>query len=176
MAKEEADQRMANDRFAVAMLDERMPAVTCVFHPPVARCHYVDVMSKQTAEIPHALVEASARVVRIRAERKEERMATADARVLGVAIAHADPFVRVVPEEARQRVPDADDAVVVAQARSCATCAGAPVVAVDPVVNGVTPDMAEHSTEHQHLLPYKVHSAEKPAHARNRKQTGLRGV
>jgi hypothetical protein len=108
-------------------------------------------MSEQTAEIPHALVEASARVVRIRAKRKEERVATADARVLRVAVAHTDPLVRVVPQKARERVPDTDDAGVVSQALSRTTCAGARAVTVDPVVDGVAPRPAEHSTEHQHL-------------------------
>ena len=74
VAEEEADQRMANDRFADAMLGERVPAMTCVFDPSTARRHHVDVMSEQTAEIPYALVEASVRVVRIRAKRKEERL------------------------------------------------------------------------------------------------------
>ena len=64
MAEEEADQRVTNDRFAVAMLDERVSAVTCVLGPSAARCHHVDVMSEQAAAIPHALARATQWVAR----------------------------------------------------------------------------------------------------------------
>ena len=133
---------MPNHLFAGGMLDKGVPAVASVLDSAGAPRDRMHRVAEQAAQVSDLLGEAVAGRVRVAAARKQQRVPAVDAGVFGVTMTLARPFVGVVAEEARQRVPDANDRAIVAQARHPASGAGPSFRGENPVIDGVSPDPA----------------------------------
>lgn len=164
--KDEAAQRMTDDRSAGGVLDERMAALAGVFGPAVPFRHDVHAVPEDAAEVPDALVEPRAPVVWITSNSEQQRMPALHAGVFPVAVSLTDRLVRVVAQEARQGMTDADDTPIVGQATPPATRAASARLGKDVVIDRVSPEEAEESTEH-HAPPSfaNVSNGEKGAQA-----------
>ena len=149
--EQDAEERMVDPRLAFRVLHERVPAVARVLGAAMPRRDFVHVMAEEPAEVSHALGKPRRVAVRIRVQPEQERMAAADARVLGVPVADAHALVGVMAQETGQCVPDPDDAEIVLETVAAAARAPAAGDLERPVVNGMSPDEAEQSTEHRHL-------------------------
>ena len=149
--EKDAEERMVDPRLAFSVLHERVTAVARVLRSAMARRDFVHVMAEEPAEVSHALGEPRRVAVRIRVQEEQERMAAADARVLGMPVPDAYALVGVMAQETGQCVPDPDDAASVLETVGAAARAPAARDLERPVVNGMSPDEAEQSTEHRHL-------------------------
>ena len=123
-------------------------AVAGVLGAAIALGDGMDVVPEQPAQIADALGEDAAAGIRIGADAEQQRVATADARVLSMPVPLHHLFIGVVAEEAGQRVPDVNRALVVVQ--ECPAAPGARPAAVQEciVVNRVAPEQAEQLGQH----------------------------
>ena len=141
----EADQRMAHLWSDAVVFEERMAAEAGVFHEAIARGDRVDAVAEQAAGVADSLVEDVAVRERIRRRREDERMPASDADVLVMPVTPGEQHVGVVPQEARQRVPDMREGAVLCQVWCAAVARAAlPARLEQPVVDGVAPDGAAH--------------------------------
>jgi len=97
--QKDADERMVDPRLSFSVLHERVTAVARVLRSAMARRDFVHAMAEEPAEVAHALGEPRRVAVRIRVQPEQERMAAADARVLGMPIPDADTLVGVMAQE-----------------------------------------------------------------------------
>src|SRR5688572_17979989 len=130
---------MPHDLPAANLLDEAVAAVACVLGAAVAIRHTMDAMPEDAAEIPDALPKHTTIAVGIRGRRKQQRMPALRAGVFRVPRPRADPLVSVMTQEARERVPDAQDTRLVLQARAAAARAAPRARRKDAVVDRVPP-------------------------------------
>jgi hypothetical protein len=116
-------------------LQEGMAAETGVLDEPVTPSHAMHAMTEEAAEIPYFLGEERLFRVGVAGGREHQRMAASHTDILVVPIAIHQPPVRVVAEEARQRVPDASRAAIgVEVLRATATNLGDSSFAREPAV------------------------------------------
>jgi hypothetical protein len=142
---EEADQRMAHLWSDVGVLEERMAAEAGVFNEAIAPGDPVDAVAEQAAGVADLLIEDVAVRERVGRRREDERVPAPHAHVLVMPVAPGEQHVGVVPQEARERVPDTRDAAVLRQVRRAAAARAAHVCRPkDPVVHRVAPDSAAH--------------------------------
>jgi hypothetical protein len=137
-------------------VDEAVAAVAGVLDAAVPLAHPMHAMSEESAGVADSLLESIPRAVRVRVERKQQRMTALDAPVFGVTVPNANRFIGMVAEEARQRVADAHWGRVVAKNRLSTACAGAAFRDELAVINRVAPDETDQTRRHSHLLPAKV--------------------
>lgn len=104
---------------------ERVAAPAGVLGQAVALADDVDPVPRQPAEVANALGEGTGRGVRIRLGREQQRVATARADVLVVAVAHGRALVGMVAKEAGERVSHAGRGSVPQQVPRAATQAAA---------------------------------------------------
>lgn len=106
MRPQNAGEGVTDDRRTGLRLEERVSAAAGALDEPVSPCHLVHTVPEQSTGVPNALGEDASASERIRVPRKEERMAAADADVLAHAVTLGQQPVRVVTQEAAQRVPN----------------------------------------------------------------------
>ncbi len=97
--EQDAEERMVDPRLSFRVLHECVTAVARILGAAMARRDFVHVMAEEPAEVSHALGKPRRIAVRIRVQPEQERMAAADARVLGMPIPDAHALVGVMAQE-----------------------------------------------------------------------------
>ena len=146
---DEADERVMNHSLRRRTLDERVAAVAGVLSAAMPHGHGVHVVAEQAAEITDAFLKPIASVVRVLFDAEEQRMAASHACVLRMPVAYGDPFIGVMPQEARERMPDANHLIVVTQVCASAAGARASVPPEHAVVDRVSPDGTPNPADHE---------------------------
>lgn len=94
--EEHAGERVTNDPAPLRLPDETVAAMARVFRSAVADGHRVNAMTEEAAQITDLLPEARQAAVRVGLAFEQQRVAAADARILGVPVATNDFLVGVM--------------------------------------------------------------------------------
>jgi hypothetical protein len=140
VAQHHAFDRMTDDVAVAWLTDKGVTAMACVLRASGPLADMMDAMAEHATEIADPLPEEHSIGVRILLHAEEERVPAACAGVFGMAVASANPLVRVMAEETGERMPDADRGGSIVQA--CCSAAGAVAAGSreDFVVNSMSPN------------------------------------
>ena len=126
--REEADERMPDFEADRLALQKGMAARARVFNETVTLCHTVDVMAEKAARVTHLLVKCCAPDKSILPGVKDQRVSTPDADVFVMSLPVRQGHIRVMTEEAGERVADTGDRPILRQI--VASAAALPAVTV----------------------------------------------
>ena len=126
--REEADERMPDFEADRLALQKGMAAEARVFNETITLSHTVDVMAEKAARVTHLLVKCCALGKSIVPGVKEQRVPTPDADVFVMSLAVRQGHIRVMTEEAGERVADTGDRPILRQI--VASAAALPAVTV----------------------------------------------
>jgi hypothetical protein len=125
---------------ARSVLEKRMAAPAAVFNAAFTLGHARHAMAEQAAEIADALLEASGLAIWVVSIAEQQRVPAPDADILATPMPIRERYVGVVPQEARQCVPDTRQRPVPCQVRRAASAATVNVVdGGDAIVDMMTP-------------------------------------